>query len=104
MTYGKQPPKDLLDRMKRDRDELQAELDELQNNIETMEQEHGEQLHFARERYEEKLEDQDDRWRERLDANNEKWETQCEAKVQTLLRKTERRFASKRLRDHAPVS
>lgn len=44
LTYGKEPPRDLLIRLKRDRDQLKEELEALEAQIQDTEDEHGEEL------------------------------------------------------------
>ena len=51
LTYGKEPPRDLLTRMKRDRDKLQEQMETLQGDIEEMEHVHAEELSDQQERF-----------------------------------------------------
>lgn len=55
LTYGKEPPKDLLTRMRVERDQLQARLDELEMQIEDIEADHAENLEFLEERWKERV-------------------------------------------------
>lgn len=61
LTYGKAPPRDLLARLKRDRDRLKEQLEELEAQIQEMSAEH-----------EGDLEALNDRWRERCDIEVER--------------------------------
>lgn len=61
LTYGKEPPRDLLTRMKKDRARLEAQLEQLQADIEDVESE-----------YENKLEIQDEGWKIKLDTEVER--------------------------------
>lgn len=61
LTYGKAPPSDLLTKMKRDRDRLKEQLEELEAHIEDMSGDH-----------EGELEALNDRWRERCDIEIER--------------------------------
>jgi len=57
LTYGKEPPRDLLTQMKRERDRLQERVDELDQSIEDMELEH-----------EDDLDQLEYKWRQRVDV------------------------------------
>jgi predicted Holliday junction resolvase-like endonuclease len=68
LTFGKEPPRDLLSRMRRQREAVEAELEELDCRILEMEEEHG----------------------RKLEALNEKWEIRVDAEVEKQLVKTKR--------------
>lgn len=68
LTYGKAPPKDLLARMKRERDRLKEELEELESQIEALGDEHqGE-----------------------LEALDQRWRDKCDIEVERAMRKREK--------------
>jgi len=51
LTYGKEPPRDLLARMKNDRDKLQAELEALEQHIDELEDKHDRDVRTVNERW-----------------------------------------------------
>jgi hypothetical protein len=55
LTYGKEPPKDLLTPMRAERERLLGELDELQSEIEGMEMEHGSDIEALEVRWKNKV-------------------------------------------------
>jgi predicted Holliday junction resolvase-like endonuclease len=61
LTYGKEPPRDLLSRMKKDRDKLQGELEALEAEIEEIEDQHGYELEAV-----------ETKWKDRVDIEVEK--------------------------------
>lgn len=56
LTYGKEPPRDVLSRMKKDRERLLEELDKLQAQIDRVEERRGQELRAL-----------DDKWHDRVD-------------------------------------
>lgn len=72
LTYGKEPPKDLLARMKRDRNQLKEQLEELESEIEDVESEHEYKTEALKQGYEDKLDALDDRWKDKVDNEVEK--------------------------------
>src|SRR5258708_6589548 len=68
LTYGKAPPKDLLARMKGERDRLKEELEELEEHIEDIEGEHEADL----------------------GALDQRWRDKCDIEVDRRLRKREK--------------
>ncbi len=79
LTYGKEPPKDLLGRMKRDRDALQEKIEELESQIGEMEDGHEIELDDVRGEGEKNVE-----------LLNEKWKGKVDNEVQRQLGKRER--------------
>jgi predicted Holliday junction resolvase-like endonuclease len=61
LTYGKEPPQDLLARLKKERDDLEAELNDRNDQIEEIENQHENELAAL-----------DQKWRERVDQEVEK--------------------------------
>src|SRR5476651_2612315 len=55
LTYGKEPPKDLLTRMKSERDRLKEKLEQLEEDIEDTQREHDNELGAL-----------DDRWKDKV--------------------------------------
>src|SRR5688500_1757257 len=55
LTYGKEPPRDLLVRLKKDRDRLKEELEELEAQIEETEGEHDFDLECLEEKWRDKV-------------------------------------------------
>ncbi len=55
LTYGKEPPRDLLSKMKKERDKLMEELEERQAEIEDLESLHGDELENIEAKWQEKL-------------------------------------------------
>lgn len=72
LTYGKEPPRDLLVRMKRERDRLQEKLEDLESEIENVESEHEEKLSALQESHEEQIDTLDMRWSDKFDNEVEK--------------------------------
>ena len=68
LTYGKAPPKDLLVRMKRERDRLKEELEELESQIEELGDEHQSEL----------------------EALDQRWRDKCDIEVERAMRKREK--------------
>src|SRR5437764_15281561 len=63
LTYGKEPPRDLLTRMKRDRDQLREQIEELESEIQETESGHEAELDALKEVHKDKLDALDERWR-----------------------------------------
>jgi len=55
LTYGPEPPKDLLSRMKSDRDRLEAKLEDLNDKIETLEGDHVDEIDALNTRWKDKV-------------------------------------------------
>ncbi len=72
LTYGKEPPKDLLVRMKRERDQLKEQLEELESEIENAESQHESDIDVLKQGFEDKLDNIDGRWRDKVDNEVEK--------------------------------
>lgn len=68
LTYGKEPPRDLLSRLKKDRDKLKAELEELEAQIEETEEEHGLALDSLDDEHKESLRALEEHWLEKVDT------------------------------------
>jgi predicted Holliday junction resolvase-like endonuclease len=68
LTYGKEPPRDLLARLKRDRDRIKEELEQLEAQIEETEAEHEDVLDSLESEHEEALQELEDKWREKVDS------------------------------------
>src|SRR6266480_5868144 len=49
LSYGKEPPKDLLSRMKSERDRLQAQVEELNSHIEELDSEYEDAMDSLKE-------------------------------------------------------
>ncbi len=61
LSYGKEPPRDMLARLKKDRDSLHEQLEELEAQIEEMQDDHGIELEAVEETWREKVEVQVDK-------------------------------------------
>lgn len=61
LTYGKEPPRDLLARLKRDRDQLREQLEELETGIQDTEDQHSDELAMLNERWTDKVENEVDK-------------------------------------------
>jgi predicted Holliday junction resolvase-like endonuclease len=72
LTYGKEPPRDLLSRLKKERDQLLQRLDEMNEQIETMETEHDTRVETMEDEHGRALEDLEAAWRERVDLEVER--------------------------------
>jgi predicted Holliday junction resolvase-like endonuclease len=81
LTYGKEPPKDMLARMKGERDRLKSQLEEVEADIEGLKEDHESEL--------EDLKDSHDR---DVDVLNEKWENKVGTEVDRQLVKTIRQI------------
>jgi len=73
LTYGKEPPRDLLSRLKKNRDKLEDELEAVKAEIEEVEDRHG---------YE-------------IDVLNAKWSDKVENEVDKQIRKREKEIRQK---------
>jgi predicted Holliday junction resolvase-like endonuclease len=70
LTYGKEPPKDLLGRMKRERDRLKEDLEDLEAQIQDLGDDHeGE-----------------------LEALDQRWRDKCDIEIDRRLQKRERQI------------
>ena len=67
LTYGKEPPRDVVTRLKRDRDKLKAQLDELETEIADIEADHADELGTIREAHAGELDSLDQQWRDKVD-------------------------------------
>ena len=61
LTFGKEPPKDLLARMKKDRDALKEQVENLEAEIQDLEATHFEKLEALELKWEDKFENEIDR-------------------------------------------
>lgn len=61
LTYGKEPPRDLLSRLKKERDNLAERLEALETEIEELEYQHDEELRAL-----------DTKWKDRVDLQVDK--------------------------------
>ncbi len=68
LTYGKEPPRDLLMKMKRERDRVLEELEDLENQIAELEDSH----------------------KRELQALDQRWSDKCDVEIERRLRKRER--------------
>jgi len=67
LTYGKEPPRDLLARLKRDRDQLEEELEKLEAQIQETEDERRDELESLGSEHEQALDVLDAKWAEKVD-------------------------------------
>lgn len=67
LTYGKEPPRDLLTRLKKERDQLEQRISELDAQIEQMEQTHTTQVETIEDEHARQLNDLDAKWEDRVD-------------------------------------
>ncbi len=67
LTYGKEPPRDLLTRLQRDRDQLAKELETLEAQIQETEEEHTDELEAMGSEQEQALDALDARWTDKVD-------------------------------------
>lgn len=72
LTYGKEPPRDLLTRMKRERDRLREQMEELESQIQETESEYEGELDALKETHQDKLEALNERWGDKVDNEVEK--------------------------------
>ncbi len=72
LTYGKEPPRDLLARLKRDRDKVKEELEELEAQIEETEQEHESDLDSLKEEHEGEMSALEEHWQGKVENAVEK--------------------------------
>jgi len=72
LTYGKEPPRDLLSRMKRARDALQERLDELEAKIQEAEMRHQEAIDILKQKHEDRVDTLNDRWSDRIENEVER--------------------------------
>lgn len=81
LTYGKEPPRDLLTRMKNERDRLKERLVELESDIDEIEDEHEGAMETLKEIH-----------GSALDALNDKWNNKVATEVDRQLLKTTRQI------------
>ena len=67
LTYGKEPPKDQLAKLKKERDRLQARVEELDEQIGELDGEHEDELDILRQMSLDKISALNDKWTERVD-------------------------------------
>ncbi len=72
LTYGKLPPKDVLSQLRRQRDTLQEQIDELEAKIEQAEYDHQDHIQTLTDKYEDKIDRLNDRWAYKVDNEVEK--------------------------------
>lgn len=72
LTYGKEPPIDLLTRMKRERDQLREQMEELESQIQQTESKYEDELDALQETHKEKLEALNERWGDKVENEVEK--------------------------------
>jgi len=72
LTYGKEPPRNLLTRMKRERDRLGEQMEELESEIQQTESDYEGELDALKETHKDKLDALDERWRDKVDNEVEK--------------------------------
>lgn len=72
LTYGKEPPRDLLTLVKRERDRLREQMEELESQIQQTESEHEGELDALKETHQDKLEALNERWGDKVDNEVEK--------------------------------
>lgn len=61
LTYGQEPPKDLMTRLKTERDRLMAKVKELESTIDDLEEEHSSELDALDEKWDDKVSNEVDR-------------------------------------------
>lgn len=67
LTYGKEPPRDVISQMKRERDNLKEKLEQLEEKIEEAEMKHQDAIDSLNERHKDKLDSLNDRWNDKVD-------------------------------------
>jgi len=72
LTYGQKPPRDLLTRMKTERDRLRNELEKLESQIEETESHFEGEIDALAENYEGKLDALNERWTDKVDTEVDK--------------------------------
>jgi predicted Holliday junction resolvase-like endonuclease len=72
LTYGKEPPRDMLTRLKRERDQLDERVQELDAKIQELEELHSSDLEQLNETHEDDLEIVDARWDDRFENEVDK--------------------------------
>lgn len=72
LTYGKEPPKDVLSRLKKERDQLEQQVADLDEQIASMESDHESEIEDLKTDHEAEMENADALWRERVDNEVER--------------------------------
>src|SRR5580693_3523257 len=72
LTYGKEPPRDLLTRMKSERDRLKEQLDELEAEIEDAEFQRESELEDAESKRESDIQALNDKWNDKVSTEVER--------------------------------
>lgn len=72
LTYGKEPPRDLLTRMKRERDRLKEQTEELESRIEETESQYEDKIDALKETHDGDLDALEERWRDKVENAVEK--------------------------------
>src|SRR6266571_632453 len=72
LTYGKEPPKDLLVRMKRERDRLKEQLEELETEIQETESDHESEIIDLEEDHKHELGSLEEHWRGKVENEVDK--------------------------------
>ena len=68
LTYGKEPPKDLIERLRRDRDRAEDEVEIAQAQLDDAQAEYDPKIEALQRDYELRLETVEQRWRDRADT------------------------------------
>ncbi len=68
LTYGKEPPKDQLVKLKKERDRLQARVEELNEEIADLDAGHEDELDMLRQMNVEAISNLNDKWKDRVDT------------------------------------
>lgn len=72
LTYGKEPPKDQLVKLKRERDRLQARVEELDEEIANLDADHEDELDTVRRINLESISNLNDKWKDKVDNEVER--------------------------------
>jgi predicted Holliday junction resolvase-like endonuclease len=72
LTYGKEPPRDVLTHLKRAKESLEQRVRELNEQIAQMEHDHSAKIETLEEEHERELDHVEDKWRERVDIEVER--------------------------------
>ena len=95
LTYGQEPPRDLMTHLKTERDRLLAKVEELETTIEDLEEDHSSDIANLNEKHENTIENLNDRNQAKLEALDEKWNDKVSLEVERQLGKERKEIRRK---------